>query len=421
MEIGSFIKLQRVKQGMTQEELAEGIVSMSYLSKIENQRTEASPEVISMLCTRLGIELDSEKDITIKEKCEQWFNMLFEVNNKDEIIEKYIELNELMTMVRSDSLMMFEIHKIRYFLIMGELDNALEQINSLNEISGTFDSLHLFYWYKFKGNFATTNNEYNQAMRMYRLAEDKINQVNLSDSEIADLQYTIAVTHSKLLNTLEVIEYSNKAIDIFQKEYNFIRCAQCHILLGISYRRIKMYEKAIKHYNLARHLGELNKNNNIIQLTNQNLGYLYSAIGDSKEAIKHYRGAIDDEAVGLNERLIATTNLIKEYYKTHNFEKALEVIEKAKRLLDLAKNNVFYELYYYIIHSYIYAINDQYDQFTKLVIEDLIPYLKKHKDHGNLILFTNMLAKHFEQVGKYKDSVKYYKLANLTYEEIVNL
>ncbi|WP_026908108.1 helix-turn-helix domain-containing protein [Paucisalibacillus globulus] len=421
MEIGSFIKLQRVKKGMTQEELAEGIVSMSYLSKIENLRTEASPEVISMLCTRLGIELDSETNITIKEKCEQWFNLLFEVNDKEELIEMYNELSELMALVRSDSLMLFEIHKIRYFLVLKQFDNALEQINSLNEVSGTFDNLHLFYWYKFKGNYAFFNNEYNQAMKSFKLAEDKVNQIHLSDSELADLQYTIAVTHSKLLNTLEVIEYSNKAIDIFQKEYNFIRCAQCHILLGISYRRIKMYEKAIKHYNLAKHLGELNKNNTIIQLTNQNLGYLYSAIGDSKEAIKHYLDAIDSEEVGLNERLIATTNLIKEYYRIYNFEKALEVIEKAKKLLDLAKNNVFYELYYYIVHSYIYAINEQYEQFTTLVIEDLIPYLKKHKDHGNLILFSNMLAKYFESVGKYKDSVKYYKLANLTYEEIVNL
>lgn len=421
MEIGSFIKLQRVKKGMTQEELAEGIVSMSYLSKIENLRADASPEVVSMLCTRLGIELNGDKDITIKEKCEQWFNMLFDMHDKQQIIEKYNELNELLTLVRSDSLILFEIHKIRYFLILGQYDNALEQINSLNEVTGTFDNLHFYYWYKFKGNFAFVNNEYNQAMNLFKLAEDKIKQVHLQDSEIADLQYTIAVTHSKLINTLEVIEYSNKSIDIFQKEYNFIRCAQCHILLGISYRRIKMYEKAIKHYNLAKHLGELNKNNTVIQLTNQNLGYLYSAIGESKEAIKHYLGVIDDEAVGLYERLVASANLIKEYYRIQNFDKALEIIEKAEKLLELSKNNVFYEVNYYIIQSYKYAINEQYDLFTTLVIEDLIPYLKKHKDHGNIILFSNMLAKHFESVGKYKDSVKYYKLANLTYEEIVNL
>lgn len=421
MEIGSFIKLQRVKKGMTQEELAEGIVSMSYLSKIENLRAEASPEVVSMLCTRLGIELDDEKNIGIKEKCEQWFNMLFEANDKQEVVDRFNELNELMALVRSDSLMMFEIHKIRYFLIMGEIDSALEQINSLNEVSGSFDSKHQYYWYKFKGNYNSTNSEFNQALRMYRIAEDKLKQLYLEESEIADLQYIIAITYSKLRNTLEAIEYANKAIDVFQKEYNFIRCAQCHIVLGISYRRIKMYEKAIKHYNLARHLGELNKSKQVIQLTNQNLGYLYSTIGDSKEAIKYFIEVVEDEEVMLNERLLGITNLIKEYYKIYNIEQAKKAIDKAKELLQLAKNNVNYRLYDYIIHTFTYAINEQHEQFTLLVTEELIPYLQKRKDYANLIVYTSMLAKHYESIGRYKDSVKYYKLANLTYEEVVNI
>ncbi|MUK88426.1 helix-turn-helix domain-containing protein [Ornithinibacillus sp. L9] len=421
MEIGSFIKLQRVKQGMTQEELADGIVSMSYLSKIENQRTEASPEVISMLCTRLGIELDSDKDITIKEKCENWFNMLFEVNDKKEITETYNELSELLALVRSDSLMMFEIHKIRYFLILGEYDNALEQINKLNEVSGSFDSLHLFYWYKFKGNYSSLNSEFAQAMRMYKHAEDKLNQIKLDEEQVADLQYTMAVTHSKLRNTLESIEYANKAIDLFQKEYNFIRCAQCHIVLGISYRRIKMYDKAIKHYNLARHLGELNKSKQVIQLTNQNLGYLYSSVGDSKEAIKHFIEVVEDEKLEINERLLGLTNLIKEYYKIQNFDQATKELERAKHLLQLSTDNVNHRLYEYIIHTFSYAISEQHEQFTSLVMEEFLPYLQKRKDYGNLIVYSNMLAKHFEKVGRYKDSVKYYKLANLTYEEVVNI
>ncbi|MFD2045208.1 helix-turn-helix domain-containing protein [Ornithinibacillus salinisoli] len=421
MEIGSFIKLQRVKQGMTQEDLADGIVSMSYLSKIENQRTEASPEVISMLCTRLGIELDSEKDITIKEKCENWFNMLFEVNDKNEIVEAYNELSELLAIVRSDSLMMFEIHKIRYFLILGEYANALEQINKLNEVSGSFDSLHLFYWYKFKGNFSSLNGEFSQAMRMYKLSEEKLNQIQISQNQLADLQYTISVTHSKLRNTLETIEYANKAIDVFQREYNFVRCAQCHIVLGIAYRRIKMYEKSIKHYNLARHLGDLNNSKQVIQQTNQNLGYLYSAIGDSKEAIKFFVEVVEDDEVQISERLSAITNLIKEHYKIHNFNEAINNIEKANKLLQLAENSLFYELYYYIIHTFTYAINEENEKFTSLVMEDFIPYLRKQKDYANLIVYSNMLARHLELQGRYKDSVKYYKLANLTYEEVVNI
>src|SRR5699024_4621124 len=96
MEIGPYIKLHRIKQEMTQSDLAEGIVSLSYLSKIENGKTEASPNVLSLLCTRLGIEINTEKDSAIQRKCQEWYKMLFEVNEKYEIIEKYKELEDLL-------------------------------------------------------------------------------------------------------------------------------------------------------------------------------------------------------------------------------------------------------------------------------------------------------------------------------------
>ncbi|WP_284141372.1 helix-turn-helix domain-containing protein [Virgibacillus sp. LDC-1] len=421
MEIGAFIKLQRIKQEMTQEELASGIVSMSYLSKIENMKTEASPEVISMLCTRLGIQVDGEKDVTIKEKCEKWYNSLFEVNDKEEITKGYQELNELLGIVRSDSLMMFEIHKIRYFLILGEMSNALDQINHLNELAGSFDSLHKYYWYKFKGNYSSASGSYNQAMRMYKLAEEKLDLLRLPEEEIADLHYIIAITNSKLRNTLEVIEYAEKAIDVYRKNYNFLRCAQCHIVLGISYRRLKMYDKAIKNHNLAKHLGELNKSKQIIQLSNQNLGYLHSSKGETEEAIHYFEEVAKDEEVNLNERLLAITSLIKEYHNIYNFDKAREIIDKALELLDLGKNNVHYKLYYYIIHTYKFAIDGEDKKFQALVTEEFIPYLKKQKDYGNLVVYAKMLGKYYEDQGRYKDSVKYYKLANLTYEDVVNL
>ena len=75
IEIGSFIKLQRTKREMTLKDLAEGIVSVSYLSKIENLKTQASYDIIQLLCNRLGIQLDHLDETTIKEKCEQWYSM----------------------------------------------------------------------------------------------------------------------------------------------------------------------------------------------------------------------------------------------------------------------------------------------------------------------------------------------------------
>ncbi|MFD1360802.1 helix-turn-helix domain-containing protein [Lentibacillus salinarum] len=422
MEIGPYIKLHRIKQEMTQAELAEGIVSSAYLSKIENEKTEASPNVVSLLCTRLGIQLDNSTDEMIREKLQEWFGILSSEHDQADIVRLYQELDELMYDNHSaDGLVMFEIYKIRYFLVIGDMDRALSQINKLSEMAGNFDSLHLFYWYKFKGNYNSANNEFNQAMRMYKLAEEKLNQLDLSKEEVADLQYTIAVTHSKLRNTLEAIDYADKAIATYQITYNFTRCAQCHIVLGISYRRIRMYDKAIKNYNLAKHLGELKHNEQVIQLTNQNLGYLYSTVGETEKAIYHYEEIIKEEGIFFFERILAKTSLIKEYYNICHYDKAKEMVELSLELLQEVDDQDTFQLFYYITYTYNYAINQEAEKFESLVIDEFIPFLKKHKDYANMVIYANMLAQHFEGNNRYKESVKYYKLANSTYEELISL
>lgn len=421
MEIGSYIKLQRIQQGMTQDELANGIVSMSYLSKIENQRTEASPEVISLLCTRLGIEMDNEKDITIKDKCEEWYGMLFEVNDKQEIKTRYEELNELLQSVNSNNYVLFEIHKVRYFLVMGDYDNALKQINSLNEISNTFDNVHLYYWYKFKGNYKSLTGDDNQAIKLYGLAEEKIKQIDIKHEESADLYYTIAVAHSKLRNSLESLDYAERAIEVFQIEYNFMRCAQCHIVLGISYRRLKMYDQAIKNYNLAKHLGELEKNNQIIQLANVNLGYLHSSKGDSHSAIHYFIEIAEDSEVDLKTKLTAVTSLTKEYYSIGELEKSKLMIESGLKLFEQLYNNEAFKAHFYSLMAYKYAMEKEDEDFENLLIKDVIPYFKKNKEYAFLVDFTNMLGEYFEESKRYKEALKYYKLANLTYSKLISL
>src|SRR5690625_1157291 len=159
IEIGSFIKMQRTKQKMTLGELAEGIVSVSYLSKIENLKTEASTHIIQLLCNRLGIELGQTMDDVIEEKCEEWFSMLFYNRQQDEITEAYKELQELMDTNLSGSMLLFEIHKIRYYLLLDKNNKALDQINKLNKMSTSFETRELYFWFKYRGNYYSQTGE----------------------------------------------------------------------------------------------------------------------------------------------------------------------------------------------------------------------------------------------------------------------
>lgn len=420
IEIGSFIKLQRTKKGMTLGELADGIVSVSYLSKIENLKTQASPEIIQLLCNKLGINVDKSKEPIIKEKCDQWFSMLFEVNDKEDIIATYKELQELMDTNISDYILLFEIHKIRYYLLIGETSQAYNKMEELNEMSDDFDNIHKFYWFKYRGNYYSVKEDYSNALEMYNQAETLFKFTNLEEHEIADVYYLLAVTHSKLRNTLESIDFANKALEVYMKQYNFVRCAQCHNILGISYRRIRMYEKAIKNYNLALHLGELNNNKAIIQLTNQNLGHLYSVKGDSEEAIKHYLEVLNDSEVSPSSRLTTLASSVSEYYQAGRYEEAKETIHVALELMNELKDET-HTLCHYTIHIYHYLLNEEWDKFENVMVNELLPYLRKTKDYVNIIIFSSLLADFFEKRQRYKDAAKYYKVVNFAYRQIANI
>src|SRR5699024_3613285 len=135
MEIGALIKMTRIHKGMTQEDLAEGIASMSYLSMIENEHATACSEVINMLFTRLGLHVDKRNDETIDETLQTWYGMLFEGTDKENIIALYNKLQQIIDSNYTDEVIMFEIHKVRYYIILEQYVKAFKQINKLDAMS----------------------------------------------------------------------------------------------------------------------------------------------------------------------------------------------------------------------------------------------------------------------------------------------
>ncbi|AIF65736.1 hypothetical protein GZ22_03120 [Terribacillus saccharophilus] len=420
MEIGPLIKLHRIKQNMTQEDLAAGIVSESYLSKIENQKTDASPEVIALLCERLGIQLNAENEDMIKEKAEEWYGMLYEVHNAEERRQRFQELEALFKANNSDHEMLFEIQKIRFFLVEGRVQEAKDQIERLEQVQNSFDALQAFYWNKFVGNYYHMElSEFTKALRFYQEAESIMDKLELLDDEKADLLYVISILHSKLVNDLSALEYANKALAIFRNSYKFVRCAQCHIILGISYRRLHMLEEAIKQYNLAKHLGEITDNNDVIQLTNHNLGYLHSRAGNSIEAIEFYKTAFNLKNVPLNYKLTTVTSLIREYIITKEFAEAESYIVKAEQIMD--ENSIGSKLVKLEIKVFKAILNKDHHQYEDLVTNHLIPYLLDQEDKVYTIIYSNMIAAHYEEIKKYKNAAYYYKLASKSYEDLLKI
>lgn len=104
MRVGNHIRHLRKSQKLTQEELASGICSVTYLSKLENHKELPSEEILQLLCERLGVELgdilktfeDLESDLL------EWYRIIElkdqqAASAKREEIQKNIDKPELFT------------------------------------------------------------------------------------------------------------------------------------------------------------------------------------------------------------------------------------------------------------------------------------------------------------------------------------
>ena len=125
---GSIIQYFRQKKGLTQEELGHGICSKTHLSKIERGLTEVSDETISLLCARMGFDIDEE--IGMLQKVEKMLESLqkliiFQDKEKAHAIISELEKQEFNYIT--------PLH-IRYLLIKSRqllLDHQLEDAKKI--------------------------------------------------------------------------------------------------------------------------------------------------------------------------------------------------------------------------------------------------------------------------------------------------
>ncbi|WP_141234154.1 transcriptional regulator [Virgibacillus sp. 7505] len=305
-------------------------------------------------------------------------------------------------------------------MVEGRVQEAKEQIERLEQVQNSFDARQAFYWNKFVGNYYHMElSEFPKALNLYQEAESIMETLDLLDDEKADLLYVISILHSKLVNDLSALEYANKALAIFRNSYKFVRCAQCHIILGIAYRRLHMLEEAIKQYNLAKHLGEITESHDVIQLTNHNLGYLHSRGGNSDEAIKYFKIAFDIEDAHSSYKLTTVMALIREYILTRDYFNAKDYINQAEVILQKQKvipSQILIEL-----DVFKAIVEKRFDDYEQLMTNKLIPYLQEQQESVHLITYSSMIAAHFEEIKKYKNAAYYYKLASKSYDDLLKI
>ncbi|MFC7372787.1 helix-turn-helix domain-containing protein [Fictibacillus iocasae] len=409
--VGQRIRYYRKVKGLTQEELAQGICSVSYLSKIEKGDAKSSDEVINLLCDRLGISPNETNNDEILEMLDEW-NMMMVNKRFDEAGEFQKTVQEKMQGVSDPNILLrYELFKCRcIFVTSDDFDDGYHILENIkNHILQSDNNELLFYYNQFMGMYFSFKYKLQSALKHFKMAEEFHMKADLKEIEAAIVYFQLAITYNQLSRVSAVNFYAYKAITIFDKEYNYNRSADCQIILAIANRRVRNFDQAIYHLDQALKYAKTFKDDNTEGIIYHNLGYIAATKKEHTKAIKFLLKGIELKQHQLLDNVMNTLLLLsKEYFYTNNYDEAKKWINKALSHVEKANDPSFF--YHFNIINY--QVHNQTTELEDFLRREAIPFFESQDSFEYLANYSEFLADLYFDQSLYKKASQYYRLSN---------
>ncbi|ARU62744.1 hypothetical protein CBW65_18555 [Tumebacillus avium] len=246
MSLGSKIRELRLKKGLTQMELAKGLITSSMISQIESDRARPSYRVLVAIAARLDVPLEELlKDVNLELEHFSKYKMAMSMVRAKEYQTAIPLLNDLLEV---------SLHRIpteglllELALCHIEMENVLEAEKVLNQLyqlvnNGQKDRLASEVLLQM-GKVAALKSEYPIALFHTSRAWDELQKVEEIEEDFhAKVLMQLAVLHEKVGKVAEASQYYEKALLLNQS--NGEDRATTYLRLATVYDRQKKYEQA---------------------------------------------------------------------------------------------------------------------------------------------------------------------------------
>ncbi|SFE75666.1 Helix-turn-helix [Bacillus sp. OV194] len=410
---GKKIYFYRIKKGLTQKAACEGICSVSYLSKIENNSITASPEILQLLCERLDIETSyvSEEFIEqLKKEIFDWYQDIKYRNSEDAHL-KFKEFQTQISQLNDLGLVnLFKIFSVRYYIYIDEYDKAKELLKQLSEVKKMYTTEMEFYIFQFTAHYEYLMDNYKTALYYYKKAYLLANKLNILDP---DMIYQIASISSRLGYFSQALYYAKTALEAFNAEANYSKSLDCHITLGIAYSRLKDFEAAKSHYLIALNAATFNPALKImIPNILHNMGHSYYQAEQYDEAISVLKESFQKKK---GKNTAGTICLIAyNFYKKNKIKETNQWIKKGYKATNEGINPTYIRLK---TLEFKLLQQEQTEEYQQFIEEKAVPYLENKQDRLHLIEMYEELAIYYSNKFSYKNANHYYEKLNQLYKE----
>ncbi|MBO8155733.1 MAG: helix-turn-helix domain-containing protein [Bacillaceae bacterium] len=403
--IGKVIRDLRVKQNMTQQDLAKGICSVTYLSKIENNNMTPSDEVLECICGRLGItkdELMIDPHESFLKDLETWLKSIAVERDADQADQLYVDIKKQAENVDGHLYQMyFRLYELRYFTFKRNIKEAEHVFHVLKDKEYLFNDMHKYRYYKFLGIFHIQKDLLNLALDFLLKAEDYMK--NLMDPE---LFYLFSITYSRLHNPAKSILYARDALKLYQENINHRRIQECHLLLGINSLLLKDYTAAENHFTKILHSDFEKTNKHLKGRIYHNLGYLKYLNHDIAGAETYLNKALEVKPYEL-EQLNTLVLLAKIQDMKGNHDQLSSLIDKGLKIADAHHKDRFI-LKFTVLKL---KLKNSKEKLINYLQDEVIPFFADNGEADELKENLMFLADLYYKDRKYKDAAKYFKEA----------
>lgn len=394
----------------------EGICSVTYLSRVENNQIKPSYNCLSQIAARLGVAVE----YLLNRESGMYLYKINEVVAKYRAVHTIGEEDMMFLSMHALEVHTKDIHLkiyatlLHYFIERQDLKEA----KKLYEFSTRFiddreDEIYsedFFHYFAICGSlfyqlqdFITANHFYVKAERLTGFA---------SEREAAKLMFNISLVKQKISEDKSVcLYYSDRAFAYFENMRDEDRLVRVMITQGIQYHLIQNYGSAMRRFQQALEIVGKKNDLKLLAMIEYNFGRVHQCTGNTEMAIGHFERAIElnNENGAVVENVYAFKRLVEIYTEQKSWIISETYLNQA---ITIAKE---YELHFDCIE--LYAIrarafklrfdDNKYEREVQRVIQlclelNQLSLVKK---------LANELGAHYYDKRAYKKAADYYTLA----------
>ncbi|MFX3673811.1 MAG: helix-turn-helix domain-containing protein [Paenisporosarcina sp.] len=409
---GHIIKFERIRQNIKQLQLAKDICTPAYLSKIESNSIVPSEEVRKKLFERL--EINPTISTISEEEYFQYVRVIYSeaIMQKDRVnIE--IQLNKIL----QDYFVFYDSDKyLTYLLLVLRLkmltNNKKYDTNTfimlVSRFSGDFNTYQLFLFYSCLAYFHYYNKELDLSLEAIEKALIYHDLITVPEHETADFYYGLGTIYLQNQKLMASLEYNDKALSYFNKEFLFFRAIESNIIKAVAYKRSGNIDQAYENLLLAEKISLHHNSLENLSMIYLNIASIHNLKKNFQLSLEFYQKSIQ---VGhdFKSKLISIYSIVLENSTIKDFE---EVLKWSNYGITLYEENPLEEMkgmfYHFKCHI---SKNSGFENFESTVSETIHHFVTT-QDYRNANKYALLLANYFHNERKYKKATTYFSLAN---------